>query len=119
MLDRCPICGEIRLFNHKCKPRWAVFLDIDGDPASIFADDEQAAVVEYASEHDNGDYHLLNGGELDVRVCTWGEWQEITDLENEDATNAVIAKLPRYRATGYLVPEYTATRIKEVTHAEL
>jgi hypothetical protein len=118
MIDKCPICGKYhQLFMRKCEPRWAVFVDGAEDPQSVFAQDESSAAEEVASEHDAGDYHLMNGGELTVRVCDWRTWENIADLESKDAISEAIANLPKWVVEGYAVPEYKATRVKEGAYA--
>ena len=117
MTGKCPICGEFQFLGHKCKPRWAVFVEDEGDPRSVFAEDEQRAAEEVARDYDNGDYHLMKGNEMFVRVCSWRAWQDIADLESVEAIDHAIDRLPKWAVEGYSVPEYKATKIKDEADA--
>lgn len=107
---KCEQCGRYGFTDtHKCAPRWAVFLDDYPEPASIYAENSKDACAQYAAEHDNGDYHLLNGNELTVAVAIWSQWQDAR--ETQSSLETWIGALPHFLCTAQLVPEYSANRI--------
>lgn len=119
---QCQLCGRYGFTDtHKCPPQWAVFLYDEPGPAVIHADKAEDACAQYAIEHDNGDYHLLNGGELTVAVATWSQWKDRSDnpTSDDDADmehaklSLWIRDLPHYTCTAQLVPEYSANLVKK------
>lgn len=76
-MPKCPVCGDyFWTKHHVCPPAWGVYLDADGysddDARRIFATDPKEAACEFAAYWDNGEYGLLNGGEIDVIVFHMG-----------------------------------------------
>ena len=74
-------CGRCKGFLwdwkvHKCPPVWHVcpkeeydeYGVRDGIGWRVFAEDAEAAAVQYALEWDGGEYVLVDGGEIDVAV---------------------------------------------------
>lgn len=79
-MAKCSICGNYFWGHHECPPVWGVYLDADGycdeDANRIFATGPKEAACEFAAQWDNGDYTLMNGGEIDVVVFRWGSPEE-------------------------------------------
>ena len=95
----CEIYKEYRFSDtHNCPPKWQTHIpDYDGDDdwQDTYASSPEFAATKRATIYDEGDYDLLDGGEVTVHVKN----------ANGD--------IQKYICTGEIVPEYRATKIQE------
>ncbi len=98
-MPRCEICKEFKFsLTHKCPPKWQVNIpDYDGDDnwVDVYAFSSEFAAAKRAEEYDDGDYALLDGGEVEVLV--------------KDVDGNIL----KYTCWGESVPEYRATKISD------
>ena len=96
-MPRCKNCDEfIFSSGHKCPPKWQTLIPgYDGDWVDTYAFSSEFAATKRAEQYDDGDYDLLDGGEVEVHV--------------KNANGNIM----KYICTGEPIPEYRATKIRE------
>ncbi len=97
----CKKCGDYKFtFPHKCPPAWKTnILDYDGEDnwVDVHATTPELAVIRRAEQYDNGDYDLLDGGNVEILV------------KNKDGV------IEKYMCTGEPIPEYRAKKSLDIS----
>jgi len=96
----CDICGNIKWeYGHTCLPTWYIEdLDYLGDELKkIYAANSREAAEKYAQWlNGQGDYSIINGSTLEIKVYN--------NPEGENGTKFNVERIS--------IPNYIATRIK-------
>lgn len=99
MSNWCPKCKDYMFSfeNHRCPPLWKTNVEDyeDDEWVDLYASTPKDAAVKRAEQLDAGEYDLLKGNTMTVRVQT----------ENG---------IEIYEVRGDLVPEYHATTVEKV-----
>ena len=99
----CPKCKRY-FFTKKCtcRPYYATIINYDDEAIRVYADSEEEAAEKRAEEYDEGEYDLLGGGTLTIKIT-----YPLTDKEKF------------FEVSGEALPTYHAVELEEVRNEKI